>query len=69
MGEIKVKIGDEEKPYFDKDFLVERFLQLTPDQARTNFSYKEKEAKVTEKKPEEGEAEPGAEEKEPEVTL
>jgi hypothetical protein len=69
MGEIKVKVGDEEKPYFDKDFLAERFLQLTPDQARTNFAYKEKEAKATEKKPEEEEKESGGEEKEPEVTL
>jgi hypothetical protein len=69
MGEIKVKVGDEEKPYFDKDFLAERFLQLTPDQARTNFAYKEKEAKATEKKPEGEEKKSGGEEKEPEVTL
>jgi hypothetical protein len=75
MGEIKVKIGEEEKPYFDKDFLVERFLQLTPDQVRTNAAYKESEAKEAEKKPEGESAEAGAEteaggeEKEPEVTL
>jgi hypothetical protein len=75
LGEIKVKIGEEEKPYFDKDFLVERFLQLTPDQARTNSAYKEKEAKSAEKKPEgeeakaEGETAAAGEEKEPEVTL
>lgn len=74
MAEIKFKVGEEEKPYFDKDFLVERFLQLTPDQARTNSAYKEKEAKAAEKKsggekPAEGGETKEGEEKEPEVTL
>ena len=73
MGEIKYKAGEEEKPYFDKDFLVQRFLGLTPDQARMNEIYKEREAKEAEKKPEgestEAGTEAGGEEKEPEVTL
>jgi hypothetical protein len=50
MGEIKYKVGEEEKPYFDKDFLVKRFLNLTPDQVAMNKKYKDIEAKEAGKK-------------------
>ena len=81
LGELKVKVGEEEKPYFDNDFLIQRFLGLTPDQIKMNEEYLKREAKEAEKaKPEggaegeaggaEGEAPEGeGEEKEPEVTL
>ena len=59
---MKIKEGEEEKNYFDKDFLVSRFLGLNMDQIRANERYK-KEEKKEEKKGEEsgGEA--------PEITL
>lgn len=56
LSELKVKEGDEEKPYFDKDFLISRFLGLTPDQVRINKEYKEREEKAASKsKEKEGE--------------
>ena len=54
---MKVKIGEEEQPYFDRDFLVQRFLGLTPEQAEGNASYKELEAKSAKKESPSGEAE------------
>ena len=45
LGELKVKVGEEEKAYFDNDYLIQRFLGLTPDQLAANESYKKKEAK------------------------
>jgi len=83
LADMKVKVGEEEQPYFDKDFLIERFLGLTPEQIEGNAAYKEMEAKLSEKssgKKEEGgeapaegetptEGETPAEGEEPEVTL
>jgi hypothetical protein len=73
LGEMKYKEGEEEKSYFDKDFLVQRFLNLTPDQIRMNKKYKEAEAKSAEAssaKPAEGaEEEEKGETEQPEVTL
>jgi len=72
LGELKVKIGEEEKGYFDKNFLIQRFLGMNPDQIRMNEKYKEAEAKLAEKAggeaPPEGEA-PAEGEEAPEVTL
>lgn len=45
LAEMKVKVGEEEQPYFDKDFLIKRFLGLTPEQIEGNALYKELEAK------------------------
>jgi hypothetical protein len=71
LGELKVKIGEEEKVYFDKTFLIQRFLGMNPDQIKMNNKYKEAEEKMAAKSaeaPAEGEA-PEGEEKAPEVTL
>jgi hypothetical protein len=74
LADMKIKVGEEEQPYFDKDFLIQRFLKLTPEQIELNASYKENEAKEAEKKgggekPAEGGEEEGGEAEEPEVTL
>jgi hypothetical protein len=63
LAEIKMKIGETESPYFDKEFLINRYLGITPDQAKTNEEYKKKEAKEAEKTAKEGgaAAEGGAE--------
>jgi hypothetical protein len=63
LAEIKMKIGETESPYFDKEFLINRYLGITPDQAKTNEEYKKKEAKEAEKAAKEGgaAAEGGAE--------
>ena len=62
LGEMKMKVGEEEKPYFDKDFLIRRFLPLSRDEFEKNKKYKEKEAEEAEKaKKEAGGAEGGAE--------
>ncbi len=47
--ELKIKVGEEEKDYFDKNFLVQRFLGLTPDQFQLNEKYKEQEEKEAKK--------------------
>ena len=44
-----MKVGEEEKPYFDKDFLIRRFLPLSKDEFDKNKVYKEDEAKEAEK--------------------
>ena len=62
LGELKVKIGEEEKAYFDNDFLIQRFLGMNPDQIKMNQKYKEKEAKAAEKPKEGAEGEAGGEE-------
>ena len=49
LGEMKMKVGEEEKPYFDKDFLIRRFLPLSRDEFKKNEKYKEKEKKEAEK--------------------
>lgn len=73
LGEIKMKIGETETPYFDKEFLINRYLGITPDQAKTNEEYKKKEAKEAEKEAKksgekEGEA-PAEEGETPAVTI
>lgn len=60
LKELKVKIGEEEKGYFDPDFLIQRFLGMNPDQIKMNEKYKEREQKEAEKAKEEG-GEEGAE--------
>ena len=47
--ELKMKVGEEEKTYFDNDFLIQRFLGLTPDQFKLNEEYKKREEKEAEK--------------------
>jgi hypothetical protein len=49
MGELKYKKGEEEVPYFDKEFLVRRWMELTPDQISINKKYKEAEEEKEEK--------------------
>lgn len=52
------KIGDQEVPYFDKEFLIKRYLGLTMDEYKKNLEYKkreEKEAKKLAKSSETGE--------------
>jgi hypothetical protein len=61
LAEIKMKIGETETSYFDREFLINRYLGITPDQAKVNEDYKKKEEKEAEKAPKEG-AEEGAEE-------
>ena len=64
LAEIKMKIGETESSYFDREFLINRYLGITPDQAKVNEDYKKKEEKEAEKAPKEGEeggAEGGAE--------
>lgn len=62
LGELKVKAGEEEKAYFDNDFLIQRFLGMNPDQIKMNQKYKEKEAKAAEKTEGGAEGEAGGEE-------
>lgn len=81
LGEFKVKQGEAETPYFDNDFLIQRFLGLTPDMIKLNEKYKKDEEKAAAKPAEgapegespEGETTPAAEGssegEEPEVTL
>lgn len=45
LSEIKEKIGEEEVPYFDQDFLIDKFLGITNEDRRVNQIYKEKDAK------------------------
>lgn len=82
LAEMKVKEGGEEKEYFDKDFLIARFMNLTPDQIIRNAKYKEEgaekkggesegapaEGAPAEEAPAEGGAE-GGEEEVPKVEL
>lgn len=62
LGEIKMKIGETETSYFDKEFLINRYLGITPDQAKTNEAYKKREEKEAGKAAKEGgsEGEAGA---------
>ena len=50
LGEMKQKIGEEEEPYFDKNFLIKRYLGLTMDEYKKNEKYKEMEQKKAEEK-------------------
>jgi hypothetical protein len=52
-----MKIGETETPYFDKEFLINRYLGITPDQAKTNEEYKKREEKEAGKAAKEGAAE------------
>jgi hypothetical protein len=61
LADYKMKIGEEEVPYFDKDFLVQRFMQLSPDQFKQNADYKKKESEEAEKNSKEKEGGEGAE--------
>jgi hypothetical protein len=49
LAEIKMKIGETDTPYFDKEFLINRYLGITPDQAKMNEDYKKREEKEAEK--------------------
>jgi hypothetical protein len=66
LGDMKFKEGEEEKPYFDKDFLIRRFLPLSRDEFEKNKVYKEKAAKAAEKAKKEAGAAEGGEKKEEE---
>ena len=48
LGDMKQKIGEEEEAYFDKNFLIKRYLGLTMDEFKKNEKYKEVEAKQAE---------------------
>jgi len=61
LGEMKQKIGEEEEAYFDKDFLIKRYLGLTMDEYKKNEKYKEVEAKLAEEKAKESGSEGGEE--------
>jgi len=63
MGEIKMKVGEEELPYFDKEWLIKRWLGLSMDEYRMNEKYKEEEKKEADKlkKDKEKEGEKGEE--------
>ena len=49
-----MKVGEEEKPYFDKDFLIRRFVPLSRDEFQKNKKYKDKEKEQAEKAKKEG---------------
>tara|TARA_B110000285_G_scaffold53449_1_gene60881 strand:- start:3105 stop:3569 length:465 start_codon:yes stop_codon:yes gene_type:complete len=42
----------EEMPYFDMEFLVDRYLKLTPDDKAANEAYKQRQAKSDAEEPE-----------------
>jgi hypothetical protein len=79
LADLKVKAGEEDVPYFDNDFLIQRFIGMSPDQLKLNEQYKKDEAKAGAPAPPaegepaaEGSAEKPAEdeaEKTPQVTL
>lgn len=50
LGEMKQKIGEEEESYFDKEFLIKRWLGLSMDEYRKNAEYKKREAEEAEKR-------------------
>jgi hypothetical protein len=50
LGDMKQKIGEEEVSYFDKEWLIKRWLGLSMDEYRMNERYKEEEAKEAEAK-------------------
>jgi hypothetical protein len=54
MGEMKQNIGGEETPYFDKEFLIKRYLGMSMDEYRMNEKYKAEEAEQAEKNKKEG---------------
>ena len=60
---MKQKIGEEEVAYFDKEFLIKRWLGLSMDEYRMNAKYKKEEAALAEENKKKGGAE-GKEEEE-----
>jgi hypothetical protein len=48
MSELKQKVGEEEQSYFSKDFLVRRYLGLSPDEYKQNNDYLKAEKIVAE---------------------
>jgi hypothetical protein len=46
LSEIKMKVGEEETPYFDKEFLIQRYVPLSRDEFEKNKEYKKKEEKA-----------------------
>jgi hypothetical protein len=54
MGEMKQNIGGEETPYFDKEFLIKRYLGMSMDEYRMNEKYKKEELAQAEKNKKEG---------------
>lgn len=67
LGDMKMKVGEEEKAYFDKDFLIKRFVPLSRDEFKKNEKYKEKEKEEAEKAKKEKEGEKEGEKKEGEA--
>jgi hypothetical protein len=65
LGDMKQKIGEEEVAYFDKEWLIKRWLGLSMDEYRMNEKYKEEEAKQAEANKKKTEEEGGGEGKEP----
>jgi len=69
LSEIKEKVGEEEVPFFDQGFLIDKFLGLTNEDRRVNSIYKKKEeeegkesaTKAAEDSAETPDAEPAAE--------
>lgn len=59
MGDMKQKIGEEEVAYFDKEFLIKRWLGLSMDEYRINQKYKDEESALAEKKKKESGSEEG----------
>lgn len=43
LADFKIKEGEEEKAYFDNDFLIQRFLGMNPDMIKSNEKYKKEE--------------------------
>ena len=70
LADLKIKSGEEDVPYFDNDFLIQRFLGMSPDQLKLNEIYKKNEEKAA-PAPAEGQTPAPAEgaEEPPQVTL
>jgi hypothetical protein len=49
MSELQQTVGDETSPYFSKDFLIRRFLGLSPDEYKSNNKYKKAEEMIAKK--------------------
>ncbi len=49
MGDISYQVGEEQELYFNKDFLIKKYLGMSPDELKKNETYK----KIIEKEAEE----------------
>ena len=49
MGDISYQVGEEQELYFNKDFLIKKYLGMSPDELKKNETYK----KIIEKEVEE----------------